>query len=88
VVRHVSHDVGEEGLDVRVGIHAGDIERRNTHVSGIAVNIAARVMALVQPAELLTSETVNSSPPAPESNSKTEDTNSKACPAHGTYAPS
>ena len=48
----------EEGLEVRVGIHAGDIERRNTHISGIAVNIAARVMGLAQAAELLTSESV------------------------------
>jgi class 3 adenylate cyclase/pimeloyl-ACP methyl ester carboxylesterase len=48
----------EEGLDVRVGIHAGDLERRDAHVSGIAVHIAARIMALAGPAEILTSETV------------------------------
>jgi class 3 adenylate cyclase len=47
-----------EGLEVRVGIHAGDIERRNDNVSGIAVHIAARVMALAESAELLTSDTV------------------------------
>jgi class 3 adenylate cyclase len=28
-----------------VGIHVGDIDRRGTDVSGLAVNIAARVMA-------------------------------------------
>jgi class 3 adenylate cyclase len=48
----------DEGLDVRVGIHAGDLERRDAHVSGIAVHIAARIMALAGPAEILTSETV------------------------------
>jgi class 3 adenylate cyclase len=47
-----------EGLDVRVGIHAGDIERGDDDVSGVAIHIAARVMALARPAEVLTSEAV------------------------------
>ena len=34
-----------DGLSVRVGIHVGDIDRRGDDVSGLAVNIAARVMA-------------------------------------------
>jgi class 3 adenylate cyclase len=37
--------LASEGLSVRVGIHVGDIDRRGTDVSGLAVNIAARVMA-------------------------------------------
>ncbi len=48
----------DEGLEVRVGIHAGEVEERAAHVSGIAVNIAARIMALAESAEILVSETV------------------------------
>jgi class 3 adenylate cyclase len=47
-----------EGLEVRVGVHAGDIEQRGTNISGIAVHIAARVMSLAGRAEILASDTV------------------------------
>jgi len=47
-----------EDLDVRVGIHVGEIDRRGDDVSGIAVNIAARVMALAGAGELFVSEAV------------------------------
>jgi class 3 adenylate cyclase len=48
----------DEGIDIRVGIHVGDIDRRGDDVSGVAVNIGARVMALARPGELLASEAV------------------------------
>jgi class 3 adenylate cyclase len=50
--------LGTEQLDVRVGIHIGEIDRRGDDISGIAVNIAARVMALAGGGELLVSEAV------------------------------
>lgn len=35
-----------DGLDVRIGIHVGDIDRRGEDVSGLGVVVAARAMAL------------------------------------------
>jgi class 3 adenylate cyclase len=46
------------GLDVRVGLHTGEIERRGDDVAGIGVHIAARVEALAQPGEVWVSRTV------------------------------
>jgi class 3 adenylate cyclase len=46
------------GLDVRVGVHTGEVERRGDDVAGIGVHIAARVQARAQPGEVLVSRTV------------------------------
>lgn len=48
------------GIDIRAGLHAGEIElREGRHrVGGIAVHIAARVMATAAPGEILVSSTV------------------------------
>ncbi|HEY3186786.1 MAG TPA: adenylate/guanylate cyclase domain-containing protein, partial [Solirubrobacteraceae bacterium] len=45
-------------LDVRAGVHTGECERLDGDVAGIAVHIAARVMALAGPGEVLVSSTV------------------------------
>jgi class 3 adenylate cyclase len=45
-------------LAVRAGVHAGEIEQRDDDVSGIAVTIAARVMAHAGPGEILVSGAV------------------------------
>ena len=45
--------LADEHLDVRVGIHAGDIDRRGDDVSGLAVNVAARVMSAAEPGQIL-----------------------------------
>jgi len=45
-------------LAVRVGIHTGEIERRSDDVSGLAVHLTARVMALAEGGEILVSRTV------------------------------
>jgi class 3 adenylate cyclase len=47
-----------EALEVRVGVHVGELDRRRDDVSGLAVNIAARVVAEAGPGELLVSEAV------------------------------
>ena len=46
------------GLDVRVGIHTGEVERRDTELAGIAVHLACRVCETAQPGEVLVSRTV------------------------------
>jgi class 3 adenylate cyclase len=46
------------GLQIRAGLHTGEVEQRNSDVGGIAVHLAARVMALAGPGQILTSRTV------------------------------
>jgi class 3 adenylate cyclase len=46
------------GLDIRAGLHTGEVERRGDDVGGIAVHIAARVMGVAAPGEVLVSRTV------------------------------
>jgi class 3 adenylate cyclase len=46
------------GIEVRVGIHAGEVEVRGADVAGMAVHIGARVAALAGPSEVLVSSTV------------------------------
>ena len=46
------------GIEVRVGIHAGEVEVRGDDIAGMAVHIGARVAALAGPSEVLVSSTV------------------------------
>ena len=46
------------GLDVRAGVHTGEIERLPGGVAGIAVHIGARVAAAAGPGEVLVSAIV------------------------------
>jgi class 3 adenylate cyclase len=50
--------VRQLGLDVRVGLHTGEIERHGDDVAGIAVHLAQRVQNLARPGEVLVSRTV------------------------------
>jgi class 3 adenylate cyclase/alpha-beta hydrolase superfamily lysophospholipase len=45
-------------LEVRTGLHTGEIERRGDDVAGIAVHLAQRVSALADAGEVLVSRTV------------------------------
>jgi class 3 adenylate cyclase len=45
-------------LEVRVGLHTGEIEVRGDDIGGIAVHIGQRVSALAEPSEILVSSTV------------------------------
>jgi class 3 adenylate cyclase/pimeloyl-ACP methyl ester carboxylesterase len=46
------------GLEVRAGVHAGEIVLRGENVGGIAVHLAARIMSLAQGGEVVVSRTV------------------------------
>ena len=46
------------GLEVRAGLHTGEVEMMRDDLSGIAVHIGARVSAMAAPGEVLVSRTV------------------------------
>jgi class 3 adenylate cyclase len=46
------------GLDARIGVHVGECERHDGKLSGIAVNIGARIAAAAGTGEVLVSRTV------------------------------
>jgi class 3 adenylate cyclase/pimeloyl-ACP methyl ester carboxylesterase len=50
--------VQELGLEVRVGLHTGEVELLGDDIGGIAVHIAARVMAAAGAGEIVCSRTV------------------------------
>lgn len=54
----ISRHAGEEGVQVRAGVHAGECEVTDHDISGIAAHIGSRIMALAEPAEVLVSATV------------------------------
>lgn len=45
-------------VDVRIGLHTGEVERIGTDIAGVAVHIASRVESLAGAGEILVSETV------------------------------
>jgi class 3 adenylate cyclase len=54
----ISEGVRALGVEVRVGVHTGEVELRGSDVSGLGVNIASRIEALAGPSEVLVSRTV------------------------------
>jgi len=49
---------GVAGLQIRAGLHTGEIERHGGQVTGLAVHIGARVMATAGAGEVVASSTV------------------------------
>jgi class 3 adenylate cyclase len=54
----LAHAMGSLGLEVRAGLHTGELEVMNGDLGGLAVHIAARVMERAGPCEVLVSSTV------------------------------
>jgi class 3 adenylate cyclase/pimeloyl-ACP methyl ester carboxylesterase len=46
------------GIDVRIGLHTGEVERRGDDIAGIAVHIASRVQSHAEAGEVWVSRTV------------------------------
>ena len=51
----VARDIG---VEIRAGLHTGEIERRETGIGGIAVHIAARLLSSASPSGLVVTKTV------------------------------
>jgi len=49
---------GGLGVEIRVGLHTGEIERRETGVGGIAVHIAARLLSQAEANQVIVTKTV------------------------------
>jgi class 3 adenylate cyclase len=56
--KSIVHAVNELELEIRAGLHTGEVELAGDAVRGIAVHTGARVASLAQPAEVLVSSTV------------------------------
>jgi class 3 adenylate cyclase len=54
----ISEGVRPLGVEVRAGVHTGEVELRGSDVSGPGVSIASRIEALAGPSEVLVSSTV------------------------------
>ena len=50
--------VRTNGLEVRVGVHTGEVQLMSDKIVGLAVHIASRVMDIAEPGETLVSSTV------------------------------
>jgi class 3 adenylate cyclase/pimeloyl-ACP methyl ester carboxylesterase len=55
----ISSEAEEAGLEVRCGVHTGELERDGRNVTGLAVHIGARVGAAADPGQVLVSRTVH-----------------------------
>ena len=55
---HIRDEVRRSGLEVRSGLHTGELVRRPDGIAGIAVHIGARVSAHAAPGEVLVTRTV------------------------------
>ncbi len=54
----LGRQLADLGLQQRAGIHTGEVEVRGDDIGGIAVHIAARISALAEAGEILTSRTL------------------------------
>jgi class 3 adenylate cyclase len=54
----ISEAVEDLGLQVKAGLHTGEVEMTDNDLSGIAVHIASRIVAMAQPGQVLVSSTV------------------------------
>ena len=56
--RALRDELARSDLDVRIGLHTAEVERRGTDVNGVGVNLAARIMDRAGGGEILVSAAV------------------------------
>jgi class 3 adenylate cyclase len=56
--RAISDGAQGLGVQVRAGVHTGEIELRGDDIAGLGVHIASRIESLARPGEVLVSRTV------------------------------
>jgi pimeloyl-ACP methyl ester carboxylesterase/class 3 adenylate cyclase len=56
--RAIQREAKELGLELRAGVHTGEVELAGTAIRGIAVHTAARIASLAGPGDVYTSSTV------------------------------
>jgi ABC-type transport system substrate-binding protein len=54
----IADEIEQLGIEIRAGLHVGEVEQAGAKVTGISVVIAARIMAAAGPGEVLVSATV------------------------------
>ncbi|MDZ4825399.1 MAG: adenylate/guanylate cyclase domain-containing protein [Actinomycetota bacterium] len=54
----IRDDVRDLGLDVKVGVHTGEVETRGRDYAGMGVHVCARVCAIAEPGEVLVTSVV------------------------------
>jgi class 3 adenylate cyclase len=57
-IQAIGERLGPLGLPIRAGVHTGEVELLGDDIGGIAVHIAARIAAMADAGEVLTSSTV------------------------------
>lgn len=57
-VLELRRELGMQGIDIRAGVHAGEVELRENDLTGIAVHIGARVLEQCGPGQVVCSRTV------------------------------
>jgi class 3 adenylate cyclase len=55
----LQEDGRRAGIQLRAGLHTGEVELRGDDIGGIAVHIASRIQSLAAPDQVLVSRTVN-----------------------------
>jgi class 3 adenylate cyclase len=55
----IGDSVRELGVEIRAGLHTGEVERKDRAVRGMAVHVGARVAALARASEVLVTSTVH-----------------------------
>lgn len=52
----ICHAARQEGIEVRAGVHSGEVERHLDNLRGVAVHVATRIASLAGPGEVLISD--------------------------------